>query len=68
MDRPIRKTHTLRPGFPTHTPMSRLIAKCEKEPRCFGNHRTPAILCPQCAWEKKCLQRQAEKAAEQSTD
>jgi len=70
VDRPIpmKKTHTLRPSFPPRTPMSSLIAQREKPPRCFGNHRTPAILCPQCAWEKQCLARQAAQAVEQSTD
>jgi len=73
VDRPVtvKKTHALRPGFPARTPMSRMIAQRDRTPRCFGNHRTPAILCPQCAWEKKCLARQAAKAAEaveESTD
>ena len=51
-----------RPQFPSSTPMAKLIASRDTEPYCFGNHQTPAIVCPKCKWEDDCKVAAIEKA------
>jgi len=55
-----------RTNLPPTTPMSKLIAARKKKPYCFGNWRTPAIVCPKCPWLDDCKTARAEKEKEKA--